>query len=50
MAVDNEYVSPDIIEIVDDDEIHEEMLSNLPGDIDTTDGGFAHDFTRPAAL
>lgn len=45
-----EYEAPDILSTMDDDEIHQEMLSNLPSDIDKTAGGFAHDFTRPAAL
>ncbi len=35
---------------IDDDEIHARMLAALPKDIDKTEGGFAYDFTRPAAL
>lgn len=50
MAVESEYVAPEVLEITDDDDIHEDMLSNLPDDIDKTEGGFAYDFTRPAAL
>lgn len=46
----NDYVAPRIISDVDDDVIHSRMLENLPDDIDKTEGGFAHDFTRPAAL
>ena len=44
------YEPPEIISEMDDDAIHQNMLSNLPADIDKTEGGFAHDFTRPAAL
>ncbi len=47
---DNGYVAPALISEVDDDVIHQRMLENLPDDIDKTEGGFAHDFTRPAAL
>lgn len=44
------YTPPDILSEIDDDMTHQTMLSNLPADIDKTDGGFAHDFTRPAAV
>lgn len=44
------YTPPMILAEVDDDIIHARMMENLPPDIDKTDGGFAHDFTRPAAL
>lgn len=44
------YVPPQILSDVDDDVIHARMLEALPNDIDKTEGGFAHDFTRPAAL
>lgn len=44
------YVPPEILSEIDDDATHQTMLSNLPADIDKTEGGFAHDFTRPAAL
>lgn len=44
------YTPPMILTDVDDDVIHARMLEALPDDIDKTDGGFAHDFTRPAAL
>lgn len=47
---ENEYIAPALISEVDDDVIHQRMLENLPDDIDKTEGGFAHDFTRPAAL
>ena len=44
------YVPPQILSDMDDDVIHARMLEALPDDIDKTEGGFAHDFTRPAAL
>ena len=44
------YVPPDFISEFDDDIIHARMMDNLPPDIDKTEGGFAHDFTRPAAI
>ena len=50
METDTTYTPPELIAEVDDDVIHARMLENLPDDIDKTDGGFAHDFTRPAAL
>lgn len=50
METDTSYTPPTILSEVDDDVIHERMLENLPADIDKTEGGFAHDFTRPAAL
>lgn len=45
-----EYKAPAALEIVDDSVIHERMLSVLPPDIDRTPGGFAYDFTMPAAI
>ena len=48
--INNGYIAPALISEVDDDVIHARMLENLPDDIDKTEGGFAHDFTRPAAL
>ena len=45
-----DYVAPDVVSEIDDDQIQENMLAHLPIDIDKSDGGFAHDFTRPAAL
>lgn len=50
MEIDTTYTPPALIAEVDDDIIHARMLENIPGDIDKTEGGFAHDFTRPAAL
>lgn len=50
MEIDTTYTPPALIAEVDDDIIHARMLENIPDDIDKTEGGFAHDFTRPAAL
>lgn len=50
MEIDTTYTPPELISEVDDDIIHARMMENLPDDIDKTEGGFAHDFTRPAAL
>lgn len=50
MEIDTTYTPPALISEIDDDIIHARMLENLPNDIDKTEGGFAHDFTRPAAL
>lgn len=50
MEIDTTYTPPALIAEVDDDIVHARMLENLPDDIDKTEGGFAHDFTRPAAL
>lgn len=45
-----EYRAPAALEVVDDRIIHDRMLSVLPPDIDKTQGGFAYDFTMPAAI
>jgi len=50
MANSIEYKAPAALEMVDDRIIHERMLSTLPPDIDKTQGGFAYDFTMPAAI
>ena len=50
MEIVTTYVPPDIISDMDDEVIHARMLGYLPADIDKTVGGFAHDFTRPAAI
>lgn len=50
MEIDTTYTAPALIAEIDDDVVHARMLENLPDDIDKTEGGFAHDFTRPAAL
>lgn len=34
----------------DAETLHKEMLDALPGDLDKTEGGFAHDLTYPTAL
>ena len=44
------YVPPEKLAVIDDDIIHAGMLEALPEDIDKTDCGFAHDFTRPRLL
>lgn len=44
------YVPPEKLAVIDDDIIHARMLEALPEDIDKTDCGFAHDFTRPSAI
>lgn len=45
-----EFENPDFIENNSAEEIHERMMESLPDDIDDTPGGFAYDFTMPAAL
>ncbi len=50
METETTYTPPAALEIVDDDAIHERMLSVIPDTLDKTDGGFVYDFTRPAAL
>lgn len=50
MEMGTTYTPPMLLANVDDDVIHSRMLEALPNDIDKTEGGFAHDFTRPAAL
>lgn len=50
MSERTEYKAPAALEIVDDRIIHDRMLSALPADIDKTQGGFAYDFTMPAAI
>lgn len=44
------YTPPEIISEMDDEAIHARMLGHLPADIDKTAGGFAYDFSAPAAL
>lgn len=50
METGSTYTPPALLAEMDDDVIHGRMLEAIPDDIDKTDGGFAHDFTRPAAL
>lgn len=45
-----EFQKPDFLEGVTADSITQNMLSNLPLDIDKTEGGFIWDLLRPAAL
>jgi len=47
---DTTYIPPAMLADIDDSVIHARMMGNLPPDIDTTEGGFPHDFTRPAAI
>lgn len=44
------YEPPDFMNGQTVDEIHKKMLSQLPEDIDKSQGQFAWDFTRPTAL
>ena len=44
------YTPPEILNDMDENTIRTRMLENLPGDIDKTEGGFASDFTFPAAI
>jgi uncharacterized phage protein gp47/JayE len=50
METDTTYTPPVMLEEIDDEVIHARMMEALPGDIDKTEGGFAYDFTKPAAL
>ena len=50
MEYETSYVPPVVLSDMDDEQIHQRMLSVLPIDIDATAGGFASDFTKPAAL
>ncbi len=44
------YVPPTFLQNESVDEIHQRMMNNLPEDIDSTEGQFAWDFTRPTAI
>ena len=51
MALEAEELElPDFLYNSSEKEIHEKMLSNLPEDIDKSEGGFPWDFTRPTAI
>lgn len=51
MALEAEELElPDFLNNSSEKEIHEKMLSNLPEDIDKSEGGFPWDFTRPTAI
>lgn len=45
-----EFTLPEFLDDMDVDSIHDDMMSNLPADIDRAEGGFPWDFTRPTAL
>ena len=45
-----EFVAPEFVENSTAEEIHERMMESLPADIDDMPGGFAYDFTMPAAV
>lgn len=49
MAEENAYVTPEDLNDMDVDVIHQRMLDDLPINIDKTEGGFAYDMTRPSA-
>lgn len=44
------YTPPAMLQDIDDNAIHARMMEALPQDIDNTEGGFAHEFTKPAAI
>lgn len=44
------YVPPEILNDMDEETIHARMMRFIPSAIDKTKGGFAYDFTRPAAI
>lgn len=50
MASIPEFKAPDFVENEDAATIQTRMMSNLPADIDDTEGGFPWDFTKPTAL
>ena len=50
MEYETDYQPPSALDDMDEETIHRRMLSALPMDIDITPGGFAYDFTYPAAL
>lgn len=45
-----EFTLPEYLKNQTAEEIHERMMNELPPDIDDMPGGFAYDFTKPAAL
>lgn len=50
MEGESTYTPPEILDDMDEDVIHARMLAVIPDNIDTTDSGFAYDFTMPAAI
>ena len=45
-----DFKTPDFLTECDVDTIHDKMMENLPAGIDSTEGGFPWDLTRPTAL
>ena len=45
-----DFTQPDFMDGCSVEDIHGRMMSNLPGDIDDTPGGFPYDFTMPSAI
>lgn len=45
-----EFVYPDFVKNNDPEQVHERMMQNLPLDISSMPGDFAHDMTYPSAL
>ena len=50
MEYETTYTPPDCLQSMDEEEILGDMLSQLPADIDKTEGGFAWDMIKPTAL
>lgn len=50
MADIKEYTPPAKLAEMDVDTIHNRMLSDIPSNIDQTEGGFVWDMTRPSAM
>lgn len=50
MEKETTYTPPEILDDLDEETIHARMLAVIPRNIDKTEGGFAWDFTRPAAI
>lgn len=44
------YEPPEILDDMDEEEIHARMLEIIPDNIDKMEGGFVYDFTMPAAI
>lgn len=44
-----EFTTPEFLEDCDVETLHEQMMDELPDDIDKSEGGWPWDFTRPAA-
>lgn len=45
-----DFIQPEFMDGCSVEDIHGRMMSNLPGDIDDTPGGFPYDFTMPSAI